>query len=196
MRTIKHLVFGLTLSLLIVLAAVAFLPLVKDTWLRLSGAVITNGTSTHSYTDMPVRILSAKGQRWTSWNKLEDASAYHALVLLPPATLSDSGSISSGDRFTHTNIRRWLVQKSQPDDCRTDEKELEIVYNAVSQTIAVDSRTYYLANGNLFVIRFDKSWQPKVTQLNATIDQDVEIIKLIDTFKYMLREDEAVQKLQ
>ena len=79
---------------------------------------------------------------------------------------------SGGDDFTHTDIHRWLVPTSQrPGDVSAEEKRMTLVYDAIWQTITFDSRTYHLANGNLFVIRYDQNWHPAGTQLNGTMNK-------------------------
>ncbi len=191
MRNIRKHILGFDFGLLILLVVTAFLPSVKNTWLRLPGAVIVNGSRTHSYTDKPVRILSAEGQRWVTLSKLEDASAYHALVILPPVAISDNGISSGGGNYNHSLVNQWLVRE-------IEEKELEVIYDAMWQTITVDSQRFYLRNGNLFVIRFDESWKPEVTQFNRTISKTDEVReqeKLIDAFKFAFPEDKMVQQL-
>ncbi len=192
MRSIRKNVLGLGFGLLIVIVVTALLPSIKNRWIRLSGAVfLTNASRTHTFMDEPMRILSVGGQRWVTSNKLEAASAYHALVLFPSVSISDNGSTSSGGNYNHSFISKWLVQGN-------GEKELEIIYDAMWQTITVDSQTFHLKNGNLFVIRFGESWKPKVTQFNQTISKTGEIRehdRLRDAFKFLLPEDKMVQQL-
>jgi hypothetical protein len=191
MRNIRKHIFGLVLGSLVMLTTIALLPSVKTRWLHLSGSVIPNASRTESYTDKPIRILSVEGQRWVTWNKPEDASAYHALVVLPSVPISDSGGLSENDDYGDRLVKRWLVRGNE-------EKELEITYDAIWQTITVDSRTYPLKKGNLFVIHFDENWKPQVTQLSITInggDTVEEREKLKDAFKSALPEDKIVQQL-
>lgn len=74
-----------------------------------------------------------------------------------------------------------------------EEKKLEATYDALRRAVTLGSRTYSLADGNVFVIRFDESWQPGVTQLNVSITEDVAVD--LDGFKSLLRGDETIQKL-
>lgn len=192
MRKTGKYVLGLALVLLVVLTAMASLPNARNRWLRLSGAVIPNGSRTESYTDKPIRILSAEGQRWLAGDRLEDASAYHALVILPSVPISNLGGSSGNDGYHHRLVEKWLMRGNE-------EKTIEINYDAMWQTITVDSRTYSLRNGNLFVIRFDENWKPGVTQLRRIINErsiKVEEMKiLMDAFKTALPEDEMIQQL-
>jgi hypothetical protein len=188
--TIKH-AFGFTFGLLVTLTLIGFQPLVQRTSVRLTGAVMPNSTHTHTYVDKPVRTLSVGGERWKSWGATESASAYHALIILPPVPFSDGPGMSVADGFTHTKIEKWLA-RTGPQGIY-EEKKLEATYDAVRRTVTLGSRTYSLADGNLFVIRFDGSWQPGVTQLNVSITEDVAVD--LDLFKSLLRGDEALQKL-
>jgi hypothetical protein len=192
MRNTRKYVLVFALVLLVMLTTMAFLPKVKNRWLRLSGAVIPNGSRTESYTDKPIRILSAEGQRWLTGDRLEDASVYHALVILPSVPVSNSRSSSGNDGYSQRLVEKWLMPGNE-------EKGIEINYDAMRQTITVDARTYSLRNGNLFVIRFDENWKPNVRQLSQIINErsnDVEESKiLIDAFKSALPEDEMIQQL-
>lgn len=187
-------VFGLALGLLAVLAAIASLPPAKGAWLRLSGAVMPSGSRTHTYHDRPVRILSAEGRRWAAWDELEDASAYHALVLFPHGELRDTWSSSGGDGFTHTSVERWQWSRGQPGG-GFEERELKIVYDALWRTVTVNSRTYRVADGTLFVVRFGEQSHPAVTQLEAPLDGGAGMKEAVDAFKAELPEDMMVQQL-
>jgi hypothetical protein len=195
MSNIKKLVLGTALGLLTITAAIALLPRGKTVWLHLSGAVMANDTRIECYTAKPFRILSVTGQKWARWDKLEAASAYHALVVLPHIVPNDSGSVSSGDGFTDTAIEKWQPWKVQSDNGPAEERELAVIYDAVWQTITVGSQTFHLEKGNLFVIRFDENWQPQVTQLEATISKDAGVEEVVKVFKSVLSEDKTVQQL-
>jgi hypothetical protein len=69
-----------------------------------------------------------------------------------------------------------------------------VVYDAVWQTITVESKTYRLAKGNLFVIRFDQAGRPTVTQLNATVNQR-DWDAAVKAFKSLVPDDPLVQQL-
>jgi hypothetical protein len=192
MRNLRKHVLGLGgLALFVMLSAMALLPPGKNGWLRVSGAVIPNASRTHTYTDKPIRMLSVEGQRWATWDKMENASAYHALVLLSSVPVSNSGYLSENDGYSHRSVERWLMQGDE-------EREIEIAYDAIWQTVTVGARTYSLRDGNLFVIRFDANREPQVTQLSTTINRGATaegLEKLINVFKSALPEDKTVQQL-
>lgn len=190
----RKLTFGLGSALLIVFAFTFYLPQAKKRWLRHTGAVIPGGSHTQSYTDKPCTILSVIGERWAPDGRLEDAAAYHALVVFPMIMPSTNEWVSGGDGLTHTDIQKWRapnVAGMASDLAGTD---LAIVYDALWQTITVESKTYRLANGNLFVIRYDQNWRPTVTQLNQTVNQRG-IDSEVKAFKSLLPDDKLVQQL-
>lgn len=182
---------GFALAIVVAFTLPMLQPLARRTSVRLTGAVMPDYTHTHTYADKPVRTLSVGGERWRTWGETERASAYHALIILPPAPLSDNGGVSSGDGFTHTNIQKWLTGTT-PHGVY-EEKQLEVTYDAVSRTVTLGSRAYSLADGNLFVIRFDENWRPGVTQLDISVNEEAAVD--LELFKSLLRGDEAIQKL-
>lgn len=188
--------FGVAFGLLIMLAAVASLPIVKNTWLRLSGAVIADLSSTHSYVDKPVRVLSTGGRRRVTGGELEDASAYHALVIFPRVVLKDVGSTSGNDGYTHTRVERWQVSGGQAGSYSTEERELKIVYDALWQTVTINSQVYHLREGNLFVIRFNERRHLEAAQLDAALTKEAGVEEVIGAFKSVLHGGEVVQQLQ
>jgi len=195
MKNVKQPLVIITILFLMAIALSVLPTLGKRAWVRASGAVMANSSGTLNYTDKPFRILSVKGERWATWDKLENAFAYHALVVLPMVVPEDSGSMSGGDDFTHINTRKWKPLKGQTENALTEERELSVRYDALWQTITVASQKYRLANGNLFVVRFNENWQPEITQLKATIDKDVGFDEVRRAFKSALSEDEAIQQL-
>lgn len=72
---------------------------------------------------------------------------------------------------------------------------LEAAYDGPSRTLTIDSRSYSLAEGNLFVIRFDGDAKPVVRQLDAAINENIDNGLIFDIFKSLLRGDEAAQKI-
>jgi len=194
MINIKKHVVGAACGLFTMIAATALVPQMKTTLVRWSGAVMPNSSRTEIYSDKPLRILSISGPHWATWDNQEDASAYHALVVLPVVVPEDSGSVSGGDGFTHRKIEMWHASNGQPTS-DTTARELEINYDAIWRTITVDSHTYHLAKGNLFVVRFDQNWHPEVTQLNATFNKVADVKEVINVFKSVMSDDKILKQL-
>jgi hypothetical protein len=162
--------------------------------MRLSGALIANSVSQQSFYGTPIRLLTVAGDRWVSWDETKPAAVYYALVLLPTASACNisSGGGSNGF-FLHTGTWSWLARKDKGD--QEQELRLEATYHPSRRTLTIDSRSYYLADGNLFVIRFDDGMRPVVRQLDATINENVEPQLIFNLFKSLLHGDGAAQKL-
>ncbi|HMJ24940.1 MAG TPA: hypothetical protein VK475_03895 [Pyrinomonadaceae bacterium] len=190
----RKLTFGFGSALLLVFALALYLPSAKRRWLRHTGAVIPSGSSALSYTDKPCTILSVTGERWAPSGRLEDAAAYHALVVFPIVMPGAYYSLSSGGGLTQTDIQKWRAPNVEGMVGDLNEVDLLVVYDALWQTITVESKTYRLANGNLFVIRYDQSWRPTVTQLNQTLNQ-IGADSEAKAFKSLLPDDKLVQQL-
>lgn len=185
----------LALVLLAIFLVIALKPLWQKAWIYMSGAVIPYGSATHRYADHHNLLLSVGGERWVSGDRLEKATAYHALVIPPEVELREDGSISGNDGVSHTDTLKWLRLRGQGDDYQAESGSLTIVYHALTQKISVGSDTYRLAKGNVFVVRLDEGWRPTVTQIEATLDKATESDEVVELFKRVLPEDEVVKKL-
>jgi hypothetical protein len=183
----------LGLVLAILLFMLANTPSALGIRMRLSGALMANSSGQHSYYGTPIRLLSVAGERWESWDESKPAAVYYALVLLPTTSACNIESGGGGNGILHIGAWRWLARKDK--EGQEQELRLEATYHALRRTLTIDSRSYYLADGNLFVIRFDGGVKPVVTQLDSTINDKVETELIFNLFKSLLRGDEAAQKL-
>lgn len=184
---------GLVLVLAILLFMTAIYPSLRNIRIRVSGAVMPESSRTHTYGGTPVRLLSVSGKRWESLSEVKFATAYYALVLLPTASACDNGSQSVSDGVLHTDTWKWMARKNK--DGPEQELRFEAAYDALGRTLTIGSRSYPLADGNLFVIHFDGAAKPIVRQLDATINENVDSLSIFDRFKSLLRGDEAAQNL-
>lgn len=196
MNKLSRNLFVLAFGLLILFVAALYLPSAKAILIRHSGAVIPQGSGTLVFTNKPFRLLKVTGDRWVDGRPLK-GTAYHVLVIFPVVIPEDKSSSSGGDGFSHYDVQKWLVPTGggSADSQSFAEKELAINYDAVWLTIAVGGRTYHLAQGNLFIIRFDQNWQSAVTQLNLTMNTDSSYQEEIDAFKSALKDDPMVRQL-
>jgi hypothetical protein len=187
--------FGLVLGLVltILLYMLANTPSVLGIRMRLSGALMANSVGQQSFYGTPIRLLTVAGNRWVSWDETKPAAVYYALVLLPTASACNNISGGGGNGFLHIGTWSWLARKDKGD--QRQELRLEATYHASRRTLTIDSRSYFLADGNLFVIRFDDGMKPLVTQLDSTINENVDSELIFNLFKSLLRGNEAAQKL-
>jgi hypothetical protein len=186
----------LAFVLLAIVLAIFLKPLWQNAWIYMSGAVIPNSTTTHSYTDHGNLLVRIGGERWVSWYVKEAATAYHALVIPPQVELREDGSVSRSDGISKTLTLKWLLTREQGGDHQGAEaKSLAIGYHAMTQRISIGSETYRLAKGNIFVVRLDDEWRPHVTQVEAVLDKAAQSEEVIEFFKRVLPDDEAVKKL-
>ena len=195
MKPSKKYFLGLVLSLVftILLFMLANTSSVLGIRMRLSGALKANSVGQQPFYGTPIRLLTVAGDRWVSWDETKPAAAYYALILLPTASACNNISGGGNNGFLHIGAWSWLARKDKGD--REQELRLEATYHPMRRTLTIDSRPYFLADGNLFVIRFDGGMKPVVTQLDATINQNVDNDLIFNLFKSLLRGDEAAQKL-
>jgi hypothetical protein len=192
----RRLHIKLAVVLAVLFGAVVMKPLWQRAWIYMSGAVIPSHASALSSTQHDSLVLSIGGERWVSKRRLEEASAYHALVIPPRVELRRDGSVSKSDGVSHTETLKWLCPRSLAGDNQAEEiKSLTLTYHAVTQKVTIGSDTYSLAEGNLFVVRLDDGWRPHVTQLGTMLSKAVEIHEVLESFKRALPDDEAVRKL-
>jgi len=184
-------VLGLVLTILVYMLANT--SSVLGIRMRLSGALLADSVGQQSFHGTPIRLLTVAGNRWVSWDETKPAAVYYALVLLPTASACNIESGGGGNGFLHTGAWRWLARKDKGD--QGQELRLEATYHPSRRTLTIDSHSYFLADGNLFVIRFDDGGRPVVTQLDATINENVDNDLIFNLFKSLLRGDEAAQKL-
>jgi hypothetical protein len=72
------------------------------------------------------------------------------------------------------------------------EKEFLITYDAINGTITIKKSIYQLTEGNLFVIKMDDDWQPKVFQLDVFLDEPTDKQRIMERFRKELG-DETLQ---
>jgi hypothetical protein len=178
-------------GLVILIVTINLLPSIKRSWMRHSGAVVPTLTRSLAYSDKPARLLSVQGQRWLPPHTVEDAAAYYALVLFPSGRLEEVGGFRRTDGFGYLDVRHWQLW----NDNSAGGTEMRISYDALWQTIQVDSQKYDLKKGNLFVIRYSETLTPTVTQLDTIIHDDRPDYEVTKTFKSRLQNDGLVQSL-
>jgi hypothetical protein len=193
---VKRIHIKLAVVLAVVFTALVMKSLLQKTWIYMSGAVIPSRSATLRSTEHHNLLLSVGGERWLSRSRLEEASAYHALVIPPGVELREDGSISTSDGVSHTETLKWLCPSGPADvDQAYEAKSLTLTYEAITQRVTIGADSYWLAKGNLFVIRLDDRWRPHVTQLATIFSKAVEEHEVREIFKRALPNDETVKKL-
>ena len=170
----------------------------QQAWMYMSSAVSPYSTGTLE-TDQGNVLVSVGGERWASWFAKEQATAYHALVVPPQGAFREAdGSSSSGggDDFTDKVTLKWPRMRDRGNDPQAAEAgSFTIVYHALTHRVSLGRETYWLAKGNLFLVRLDDEWRPHVTQVGEVVDKPIEIYELVEAFKRALPDDEEVERL-
>lgn len=161
-------------------------------WLHKPGAISPTGSTERSFKNAHGLLLSATGQRCVSGSNYVAVSIYHALVFHPDAGLTGG---SHGGGWNSDEALFWSIPKSTGDS-EPEQKRLDIEYNAIDKTVDIASNVFSLASGNLFIIRIDESWVPRITQLNAHLDDQKDAQTVLDYFKSEMRGDAAIQALK
>lgn len=150
---------ALGVALAAMLAVRAIHPSPIGAWQRVTGAVIPNGTASTSYFGAPLDLMSVTGERWVAGGRREPASAYHVLFLDPPPQLR-TGWVYDATPSSWWDRDRWMY---------TDRARFESRYNPILRSVEMGGRRYWLARGNVFVVRIDRDGEMRVRQLRAHV---------------------------
>jgi len=125
-------------------------------------------------------------------------SVYHVLLFFPEGRLSyqpvDPANWPNNPR---AEVRLTFEHPNEPSGIgiKTVTHELVIVYRVIENTLNVDSHSFPLSNGNLFVIQLDKNWTPKVRAFHSYVAGPSLAPVILDEFKAQLRTDRLIQSL-
>jgi hypothetical protein len=168
-------------------------------WQNKTGVVVVTSSRMHGLKGTRGLLLTLSGKR----NPIPPAaptlvSIYHALVFYPDAAVTGSGGGGTwSDDPLSSEVVIWTVPKGSGSNAAgTDERVLEIKYQAIDGTVTVAGATYQLAQGNMFVIRMTEDWTPVVRQIEARRDEQTTEQGALDQFKATLRDDVAIQQLE
>jgi hypothetical protein len=169
----------------------------QDEWQFKPGVIMASGDQGSAFKDVSGKLLTVNGYRRVSPAKLDEVSVYHAIIFYPEAPIIGGGGGFSNSGPLSTEEITWKLQKNPPDDYKdTEEKKLEIKYHALDRIVSIGSETFSLSEGNLFIVRLDESWLPAAVQIKAHFSERAEKEKVLEFFKSVLRNDEAIQKLE
>ncbi|HEX6750360.1 MAG TPA: hypothetical protein VF092_23910 [Longimicrobium sp.] len=136
-------------------------------WMRMHGAVVPVGSGTAFFQGEPVRLLTVEGVRAGSrLSGQANLAAYHVMLVFPGAdSVSDVLTSSGGNELTHTAVYQVQAWRGPHGVNRP----LTSKYDAVTQRVWIEERSYALSHGNLFVARFDEQGHLAVRQLAGTL---------------------------
>ena len=164
---------------------------ILEDWQFTPGILVPYGWGGHAL--KPVgEFMSLEGSRRISPAKLEDGySIYHALVFAPQANCG-----------TYVAINQGAISIARPfSKCKNigrseDFYPLTISYDAVHRTLTINSQSFDVSRGNLFVIRIDDNWNATANQLPVILSRTLEPKNVLHAFKLALPNDRLVQSLK
>ena len=159
-------------------------------WQFTPGILVPYGSGGHAF--KPVgQLLYVEAARRISPAKLEEGfSIYHALIFSPEA---NCGSSSTGQGPISIQRPFWKCKDIGRSE---DFIPLTISYDAVHRTLTINSQSFDVSRGNLFVIRVDDNWNVTANQLPVILSRSMEPKNVLHAFKLALPHDRPVQSLK
>lgn len=117
---------------------------------------------------------------------LEEMPLYYALVFHPEARVISvsSGEGNRNDDPISTKGIGWILNGGYKI-----ERKFFITHDAINGTITTEGKTYKLTEGNFLVVRMNKHWKPKITQLKVHLDKEFDIRSILERFKKELGDE-------
>ncbi len=176
----------------VLIGAAAQMARSQDDWQFTPGILVASASRQHSLKPEG-SLISLEGSRRVSLAKLDDGfSIYHALVLAPESTCGGSSQLNDGPRSVEAPT--WRCAKSNGKD--TQFQPLKITYDALRRTLTVNSQSFDLSRGNLFIIRLDPDWKSLTTQLLVILTRWMEPKDVLDAFRITLPKDRLILGLE
>jgi hypothetical protein len=197
---------NLSIVLLFVLLAAVLQPIRRvalEAWMRHEGNLAPVGTSTEGFMGKPGAVLSIMG---VPLEQAEQGSfgppqgVYHVLILFPGDSVSGAelspGEFETGtDNRTSAEAQAWKVWSGQPGHERAVRRVFTTRYNGYTGKAELVGHRYSLANGNMFVVRYDTRGRVSVRQLRHTYRNHDMMKPVVDVFQALLPSDPAVRNL-
>lgn len=126
-------------------------------------------------------------------NRPPEIPIYYSLVFYPEGRIIGGavGRRGRSDNPISSSGIKWALPK-KGDESNETEKEFLITYDAINGTITIKKSIYQLTRGNLFVIKMDDDWRPKVSQLDVYLDKPTDKQTVMERFRKELG-DETLQ---
>jgi hypothetical protein len=117
---------------------------------------------------------------------MEEMPLYYALVFHPEARVISvsSGKGNRSDDPIWTKGIGWVLNGGYKI-----ERKFFITHDAINGTITTEGKTYKLTEGNFLVIRMNKHWKPKITQLKVHLEKEPDIRSILERFKKELADE-------
>jgi hypothetical protein len=161
----------------------------QDDWQYTPGILVVSG-SRLSNLEPKGSLISVHGSRRISRAQLKDGfSIYHVLVFAPESPCGRSSTFNKGPQSIETPI--WRCGKSEPEFL-----PLNITYHALDATVTINSESFNLSRGNLFVVHFDNVWKGSTVQLTRSVNRLAEPEKVLHAFRKALPNDHLVRTLR
>jgi hypothetical protein len=166
-------------------------------WKNRDGITVPNSSRMRGFQNSRGLLIGLLGQRKaTSPAEPLVVSIYHAIVLYPAGGVTGGagGRNWSDDPVSRNGVSWTLPNSAGSSSDNTSRRELEIEHNAIDETVRIDGKTYYLSQGNLFIIRMGEDWKPAVTQLNERLSESASEQDVLDRFKSITRGNDGLQE--
>jgi hypothetical protein len=171
-------------------------------WMRHTGGLEPHGSSIGSFSGKPGTILSIFGHTPYIENDHTPApqvGASHVLVLFSADSLSPAELLPGEWRVepgiaTTSQAQAWRVWSGAPGHEHAVRRVFTTHYNGFLRRVELDGRRYSLADGNLFVVRYDARGRVSVRQLRHTF-RGTDWVEIVKVFQALLPSDPAVRGL-
>ena len=159
-------------------------------WQFTPGILVPYGSGEHALKPTG-SLVYVEAARRISPAKLEQGfSVYHALIFAPEA---NCGSSSDGKGPISIQRPFWKCKDIGRGE---DFIPLTISYDAAHRTLRVNSQSFDVSRGNLFVIRLDDNWNATANQLPVILSRTLEPKDVLHAFKLAVPHDQLIQSLK
>lgn len=177
--------------------------LALEAWMQHEGNLAPVGTSTEGFMGKPGAVLSIMG---APLEQVKQGSfgpalgAYHVLILFSGDSLSRAelspGEFKTGtDNRTSTEAQAWMVWSGEPGHEHAVRRVFTTRYDGYLGRAEVAGHRYSLADGNMFVVRYDARGGVSVRQLRHTYRESAMSKPAVEVFQALLPSDPAVRDL-
>lgn len=169
-------------------------------WLEKPGIVRPGTSGSISIKNENTSLIYLKGIfQQVKNDRPPEIPLFYGLVFYPKALLvGGAGGGRSSDPISSFGMSwdslkkkySWKRQiRGVPGKFNKPDHQLIVEYNAINGTVSIKNSIYRITDGNLFVIRIDKNWNPKVVQLKIHLDKIPKDQQILELFKQELNDN-------